>query len=143
MQQVRVGPEGTLHHGVNVVQVIHIEEIVRQWIDRIDQLIEEWNWGTGVLRAHRMTGGAVVSIAHSMFWLLLCIPGLHYEISSWFIKEFGQDKCLVLEVPGLFGGLADKALGTVEKVRRFKWSAWQHPTDKLVSWHLNVAVVSW
>jgi hypothetical protein len=39
-------------------------------------------------------------------------------------------------VPGLFGGLADKALG-IEKVRRFQWSAWQHPTDKLVSWHLN------
>ena len=41
MQQARVGPERTLHHGVNVVQEILRENIVRQWIDRIDQLIEE------------------------------------------------------------------------------------------------------
>ena len=67
MQQARVGPERTLHHGVNVVQEILRENIVRQWIDRIDQLIEERNRGSGVLRTHGVTSGDVGSIAHSMF----------------------------------------------------------------------------
>ena len=41
MQQARVGAEGTLHHGVDVVQRILREDVVRQRIDRVDQLIEK------------------------------------------------------------------------------------------------------
>src|SRR5256885_17040442 len=67
MQQARIGSERALHHGINVVQIILREDAVRERINRIDQLIEEGNWGTGVLRTHGVMGGDIGSIDYSIF----------------------------------------------------------------------------
>ena len=41
MEQARVRAKGTLHHSVDVVESILGKNIVRQGIDRVDQLIRD------------------------------------------------------------------------------------------------------
>src|SRR5262249_16367910 len=73
MQQARVRPEGTLHHSIDVMQRILRKDVVRQRIERVDQLIEKRNRGFRGLCTHWIAGGNIGSIAHSYVWLLLFV----------------------------------------------------------------------